>query len=114
MIFYAFVVICLLFFKLTFSKNSFRIISRVSNSLDPAQGRHYVGLDLGPNVSPDLGPNFLQCQQMAVETASKEKVKTINWNWFLRYHMGLVATKPVFRIYVKARLKPFSPASETS
>ena len=42
----------LIFSKVTFSKNSFRNTSRVSNSLNPDQARL--------NVRPDLGPNFLQ------------------------------------------------------
>ena len=42
--------------KSTFSKNYFRNIIRVSNSLDPDQARHFVG--------PDLSPNCMQrCQQ---------------------------------------------------
>ena len=44
-IFHAFVVICWLFSKLTFSKNSFRNTIRVSNGLDPDQDRHSVGPD---------------------------------------------------------------------
>ena len=51
-IFHAFVVLCCLFSKLTFSINSFRNTIRVSNSLDPDQDRQ--------NVGPDLGPNCLQ------------------------------------------------------
>ena len=47
MIFYQF-----FFSKSTFSKNSFRNTSRVSNSLDPDQDRGSVG--------PDLGPKYLQ------------------------------------------------------
>ena len=35
--------------KLTFSKNSFRNIIRVSNGLNPDQDRHSVGPDLDPN-----------------------------------------------------------------
>ena len=31
--------------------NSFRNTMRVSNSLDPDQDGHFVGLDLGPNCS---------------------------------------------------------------
>ena len=38
--------------KSTFSKNSFRNIIRVSNSLDPDQADVFVW--------PDLGPNYLQ------------------------------------------------------
>ena len=43
------VVDCLFLQKLTFSKNSFRNTIRVPNGLNPDQGRHYVGPDLGPN-----------------------------------------------------------------
>ena len=46
-IFHAFVVFCWLFSKLSFSKNSFRNNIRVSNGLDPDQGRHSVSLGLG-------------------------------------------------------------------
>ena len=48
-IFYTFAVVCWLFSKLTFSKNSFRNTISVSNSLDPDQARHSVGPDLDPN-----------------------------------------------------------------
>ena len=37
------------FSKLTFSKNYFRNIIRVSNSLDPDQARRFVGPNLGPS-----------------------------------------------------------------
>ena len=47
--FHASVVICWLFSKSTFSKNSFRSTIIVSNGLDPDQDRHVVGPDLGPN-----------------------------------------------------------------
>ena len=50
--FHAFVAVCWLISKSTFSKNSFRITIWVSNSLDPDQDRQ--------NVGPDLGPNCLQ------------------------------------------------------
>ena len=40
------------FFKLTFSKKSFRNTVRESNSLDPNQARRFV--------EPDLGPDCLQ------------------------------------------------------
>ena len=46
-IFHAFVGVCLLFSKLTFSKKSFRISIRESNSLDQDQDQHFVGPDLG-------------------------------------------------------------------
>ena len=41
----------LTFSKLTFSKNSLNstTCTRVLNSLDPDQDRHFVGPDLGPN-----------------------------------------------------------------
>ena len=47
-IFHAFVV-CWHFLKFTFSKNSLRNTTRVSNSFDPDQDRRSVGPDLGPN-----------------------------------------------------------------
>ena len=43
-----FFVVCCFFSKLTFPKNSFRNMIRVSNSLDPDQVQHFVGPDLGP------------------------------------------------------------------
>ena len=87
-IFYAFDVVCWHFSKLTFSKNSFRNTTRVSNSLDLDQDQNYAfdvvywhfsklifsknsfrnttrvsnGLDPDQerqNVGPDLGPNCL-------------------------------------------------------
>ena len=53
-IFDAFVVVCWLFSKLTFSKNSFRNTFRVSNGLDPNQDRQSVGPNLGPNCLQKL------------------------------------------------------------
>ena len=48
-IFHAFIVVCWLFSKLTFSKNSFRNTIIVSHGLDPDQDRCSVGPDLDPN-----------------------------------------------------------------
>ena len=48
-IFHALGVVCWLFSKLFFSETSLRNTIRVSNSLDPDQGRLSVGPDLGPN-----------------------------------------------------------------
>ena len=42
------------FSKLTSSKNCFRNINGVSNSLDPDQAQHFVGPDLGPNCLQKL------------------------------------------------------------
>ena len=39
----------LIFFKSSFSKNSYKNTIRVSNSLGPDQAQHFVGPDLGPN-----------------------------------------------------------------
>ena len=47
--FHAFLTSADFFSKSIFSKNSFRNIIRVSNSLDPDQAQLYVGPDLGPN-----------------------------------------------------------------
>ena len=44
----------LIFFKVNFSKNSFRNTIRVSDSLDLDQARHFVGPDLGPNCLQKL------------------------------------------------------------
>ena len=44
---------------ITFSKNSFRNATRVSNRLDPDQARRFVG--------PDLGPNCLQIAREGVK-----------------------------------------------
>ena len=49
LMFHAFVVVCRLFSKQTFSNNYFRNNIRVSNGLDPHQDRHSVGPDLGLN-----------------------------------------------------------------
>ena len=49
-----FFVVYWFFSKLTFLKNSFRNIIRVSKSLNPAQARHFVGPDLGPNCLQKL------------------------------------------------------------
>ena len=54
----------MIFFKIDFSKKSFRNTIRVSKGLGPDQDRHSVG--------PDLGPNCLQTTKVAT---SKEIVK---------------------------------------
>ena len=51
------------FFKITFFKNSFSNTIRVSNSLDPNQDRQSVG--------PDLGPNHLSKEMIAVANMSR-------------------------------------------
>ena len=58
------------FSKLTFSKNYFRNIIRVSNSLDPDQDRHPVG--------PELGPNCLQRLSVELLLAWKELTYGMN------------------------------------
>ena len=62
----------LIFFKSTFSKNSIRIVIRVSNSLDPDQTQHFVGPDLVPNClqklsETTLGGKELTCQYFRPE-----------------------------------------------
>ena len=47
-----------LLLKLTFSKKSFRISIRVSNSLDPDQACQFVGPDLGPNCLQRLSADY--------------------------------------------------------
>ena len=49
------------FFKLTFSKKTFRNTIRVSNSLDPDQARHFVRPDLGPNCLQRLPADDKSC-----------------------------------------------------
>ena len=44
----------LIFFKINFFENSFRNTTRVSNSLDPDETRHFAG------PQPYLGPNYLK------------------------------------------------------
>ena len=58
----------LTFFKITFSKTSFKNTIRVSNGLDPDQDRNFVG--------PNLGTNCLQRLSADKKVAaSKERVK---------------------------------------
>ena len=54
-------VVCIFFSKLTLSKNSFRNTTRVSNSLDPDQARHFVGRDLGPNCLQRYSADDTRC-----------------------------------------------------
>ena len=59
------------FSNLTFSKISFRNSIRVSNSLDPDQGQHSVG--------PDLGPNYLQRFSVGMKFATnRQRLKYYN------------------------------------
>ena len=44
-------VVCLIFTKLFFSKNSFSNTIRLQHSLDPGQSGHIDGSDLGPNCA---------------------------------------------------------------
>ena len=54
--------------KLTFSKNSFRISIRVSNSLDPDQHRRFF--------SPDLGSNCLQ--KLTVDNKGRDLIQGLH------------------------------------
>ena len=49
------------FFKLTFSKTSFRNNIIVSNSLDPDQAECFVGPDLDPNCLQRLSTEAKSC-----------------------------------------------------
>ena len=60
----------LTFYKLTFSKNSFRNTIRVSNRLDPDQDRHSVGPDLGPNCLQTLSAGDKSCKGLNDNTNS--------------------------------------------
>ena len=67
------------FSKSTFSINSFRNTIRVSNILDPDQGQHFVG--------PDLGPNCLQ--RLSTNGTSRQRViSSIVWPAMTRTCMG--------------------------
>ena len=61
-----FVVVCWLFSKVTFSKNSFRNTIGVSNSLGPDQVRHSVGHDLGPNCVQRLSADDTSSQRVSL------------------------------------------------
>ena len=56
------------FSKSTFSKNYFRNIIRVSNSMDPEQARLFVG--------PDLGPYWLQ--RLSADDTSGQRVNDVH------------------------------------
>ena len=60
----------LLFFQNHFFENSFRNLTRVSNSLDPDQDQHSAGPDLGPNCLKDY-------QQMTKVATSQERVNVL-------------------------------------
>ena len=61
-----------IFFKINFSKKSFRNTFRVSNSLEPDQAGHSVG--------PDLVPNCLQ--RLSADDKSKQRVKSKEFLWY--------------------------------
>ena len=52
------------FFSKSFSKNSFRNSTRVSNSLDPDRARHFVRSDLGPNCLQMLSADDTRRQRV--------------------------------------------------
>ena len=65
-----------------FSENSFRIIIRMSNSLDPDQAQHFV--------RPDLGPNDLQGYQqkiLVLRQRVKEHACTNVYTHYMHMHM---------------------------
>ena len=55
------------FFKLRFSKYSFRNKTRVSNGFNPDQAQHCVG--------PGLGPNCLQ--RLSADNASRQRATIV-------------------------------------
>ena len=61
-----FIVVCWFFSKSTFSKNYFRNIISVSNSLDPDRARHFVGSDLDPNCLLGLSADDTSRQRASV------------------------------------------------
>ena len=64
-----FIILLLFFFKIIFQKIVSRISSRVSNSLDPDQARHFVW--------PDQDPNYLQ-RLFANECSLVDKDKSVS------------------------------------
>ena len=58
-------VVCCFFQNHLFLKNYFRNTIKVSESLDPDQARHFVGLDLGPNY----------LQRLSADLTSKQRAK---------------------------------------
>ena len=73
--FHAFDVVCRLFSKLTFSKNSFRNTIRVSNCLDPDQDRPFVGPNLGPNCLQRLYEDNLSGKAMNIYKQLSRRMK---------------------------------------
>ena len=65
-----FFVVCCIFSKLTFSKNYFRNIIRMLNSLDPDQARHIVGPDLGPICLPWLSADGTRQSKFGISNIS--------------------------------------------
>ena len=73
------------FSKLTFSKNSFRNMIRVSISLDPDQDRHFVGPDLGPNCLQRLSADDKCCHKQGKSQTSVPG----DQHMFCNYHLRL-------------------------
>ena len=83
----AFVVCWFFFSKSTFSKNSFRSIIRVSNSLDPDQAGQFVG--------PNLGPNCLQrSPEGKADDTSRQRVYPVRWI-HIRIHINSLPASTV-------------------
>ena len=96
------------FFKINFFKKFFQ---------EHYQSVKWFGTRSGPahySVGPDLEPNCLQ--RLSADDTGGQRVKSccIIENMLERTHMGLDATKLVFGVSDKQRLKPVSSATETS
>ena len=72
---YSFLSADIFFQNQLFRKISFRNTTRVSNSLDPDQARHFV--------RPDLDPNCLR--NLSSEDSSRQRVKPKTWHFLLLF-----------------------------
>ena len=72
----------LIFYKTTFSKNSFRNRIRVKNSVDHDQGRHFVG--------PDLGPNFFLAFLSSADFFKNQLFRKKNLSGIIRFELQTV------------------------
>ena len=87
------------FFKINFLRNSFRNTTRVSNSLDPDQARHYVG--------PDLVPKCLQ--KLSADDTRRQRVNPYSTNIFV---LKLTFAFHVSRIFSNALQSTFYHGSK--
>ena len=90
---YSFLSADIFFQNQLFRKISFRNTTRVSNSLDPDQARHFV--------RPDLDPNFLR--NSSSEDSSRQRVKPETWHFlaFLFLNLSYGYPRVIFNYSVR-------------